>query len=768
MEDIFNEQNLQSETLDIQKYIDALRHRWWVVLAITFALTIPWFIYVKKQPPVYKSEVWISFDNVSGDTSDDLIQSRMLRLKSRSFAEEVTAELGLTLELLDETSNRYISRFDFFSAFSTTHNPVPGVYKLIYYPTGYCTFYHDALRLDSLKFEQMVDTTVHYNGLKFSLKPTAFENQRTILFRINNFRGTVSSLRAREEVNFNRLGDVMSISLEDKDPMIASQTVNLLADIFIKQSKELSQDQMQERLDFLNERARVSRLELEKIEEQLKSFNFDHPLGLTDETKSAVDALKILELDSSRIDFQKKELQQFLNKFDSQNLNVNIDDLGHYIFRQIAALEAFADDSEMDMAKSQLNDYDRQKTSLQRERGLPDSNEDVIEISTKISDVEMMILTLAQSKLGDLNDELRNIRQQMREKQAILNRLPSEQVKMYNLDRQWRVKQQIYSKNFELLNEAELAAAVGSDNGRIIDEAVPVPYPVSASKKKKGAIGGGVALIIGLMSVLVSEALDKRIKTRTDIKRYLQLPILGVIPKVKFDDYELQDSEKAKSVSSQIVTHDYSPTPIGEAYRSLRTSILFNKSIGEIKTLAIGSVAPGEGKSFTAANLGITLAQQKSKTLLVDADLRRGVLHNSFNCPKKPGLTNYLTGVVPLDTILNETYIPNLTVITCGSLLPNPSELLGSDRMKRFIEGVRQRFDFVIFDTPPLMAASDAVILSTLVDGVLVLVRSGMTNRNHVAQKLELFNNLQTNVLGVLLNCAGVEVAHDGYSYYRY
>lgn len=768
MEDIFNEQNMQDDTLDFQKYIDALKHRWWLVAAITVVLTIPWFIYVKKQPPVYRSEVWISFDNASGETSDDLIQSRMLRLKSRSFAEEVTADLGLTLELIDETSNQYISRFDFFSEFSTTHNPVNGLYRLTYYSTGYCSFYHNTLRLDSLKFEQMVDTTVQYNGLKFSLKPSAFDNQNVIFFKINNFRGTVSSLRAREKVNFNRLGDVMSISLEDKDPVIASQTVNLLADIFIKRSKELSQDQVKERLDFLNERVGVARSELDQVENQLKSFNFDHPLGLDDETQAAVEALNTLELDSTKADLQKRELQDFLNKFNPNNTEVNIDELGHYIYRQIAQLEVFEDDSEMDMAKSQLNDYENRKKSLQEDKGLPDENEEVMEVNTKISDVELTILNLASKKLDELNDDLRDIRREMKVKQAVLSRLPADKMKNINLDRQYRVKQQIYSKNLELLTDAELAAAVGGDKARIIDEAVPVPYPVSASKKKKGAVGGGIALFIGIFSVLVSEALDKRIKTRTDVKRYLQLPILGVIPKVKFDDYELQDSEKAKSVSSQIVTHDYSPTPIGEAYRSLRTSLLFNKSIGEIRTLSIGSVAPGEGKSFTAANLGITLAQQKSKALLVDADLRRGVLHNSFNCPKKPGLTNYLTGVVPLDTILNETYVPNLTVITCGSLLPNPSELLGSDRMKRFIEGVRQRFDFVIFDTPPLMAASDAVILSTLVDGVLVLVRSGMTNRNHVAQKLELFNNLQTNVLGVLLNCAGVEVAHDGYSYYRY
>lgn len=285
---------------------------------------------------------------------------------------------------------------------------------------------------------------------------------------------------------------------------------------------------------------------------------------------------------------------------------------------------------------------------------------------------------------------------------------------------------------------------------------------------KKVFLGMFFGLSLGIGFVIILEVLDKRIKTQDDVKRYMKLTILGVIPKVKFDNYELKDSEKAKSISSQIVTHDYSPTPVGEAYRSLRTSLLFSKSIGPIHSLAIGSVSPGEGKSFTVVNLAITMAQQKSRTLLVDADLRRGVMHNTFNCPKKPGLTNYLTGVVPLENVLNETYIPNLTLITCGSLIPNPSELLGSVKMKRFIEGITKRFDFVLFDTPPLNAATDTIILGTLVDGVAVLVRAGQTNRDDVRRKMELFKNVQVNVLGAILNCAGVEVAHEGYSYYRY
>jgi capsular exopolysaccharide synthesis family protein len=254
-----------------------------------------------------------------------------------------------------------------------------------------------------------------------------------------------------------------------------------------------------------------------------------------------------------------------------------------------------------------------------------------------------------------------------------------------------------------------------------------------------------------------------------DVKSHLKLNVLGTIPQVAFDSvYDFQDHEKAKLIDQQLVTHDFSPTPISEAYRSLRTSIIYNKKVGRIQTLVLTSTSPGDGKSFTGANFSITLAQQKTSTLLVDTDLRRGVQHNTFGVPKEPGFSNYLCGqVIPAD-IINETHIPNLWMISCGSLVPNPSELLGSLQMRRFLDEMRRRFDVIIFDTPPLNAATDAVVLGTQVDGVAIVVRAGKTHREIARQKLELFQNLEAKIIGVILNGTSVDLAHEGYSYYHY
>jgi capsular exopolysaccharide synthesis family protein len=271
------------------------------------------------------------------------------------------------------------------------------------------------------------------------------------------------------------------------------------------------------------------------------------------------------------------------------------------------------------------------------------------------------------------------------------------------------------------------------------------------------------------MIVLLWEMMDRTLKTVDDVKGYLKLDVLGAIPQVAFDNvFDFQDHEKAKMIDQQLVTHDFAPTPIGEAYRSLRTSLIYNKKTGRLQTLVLTSTAPGDGKSFTAANLGITLAQQKSKTLLVDTDLRRGVQHNTFGVPKEPGFSNFLCGQVISADIINETHIPNLSMISCGALVPNPSELLGSLQMRRFLDEMRRKFDVIIFDTPPLNAATDAVVLGTQVDGVAIVVRAGKTHREVARQKLELFHNLEAKVIGVILNGTSVDLAHEGYSYYHY
>jgi len=768
MEDFFEEQSRQTESVDLMRYVRGIVKRWWLVLILSVMITIPWILYLKKQPPTYNAEAWLSFENAGGGMPQSLIESRITRLRSRTFAEDVTAALGLTLSLTKENKNP-TDRQTVFKTFYTTKNPVSGKYVLRFYPNGKGSVYFEKRLLDSLNTEQFVNDTLSMNGIFFSLQPEAVRQYPEIKFDVIWFMSMVESVLGRLRIIPNASGTLMRIILSDTNPVLAAQTINMLTDKFIQKSLDIRNKMNRFQRRYIEEQLRMVQEELNRTDNQLKSFRDTHKMELGEETQQTVNRLGIIDNDINQLTLQRKTLNDLISKVDPQSPDFEIE-AGisiRYIFQQIVEQPVFAGDATMAIVRQELVDRNESLNRLLGS-GLPTQNPTVREVSEKVQLLQDKILTQARENSKILDNLIVERQKQSEDLQKKLANLPDEELRLIKLNRQRKANESLNELLLNQYKQAQITESVASENISIIDPALPPQYPVTGSRRKKAVMGAFFGLFFGLGAAVLWEVMDKSIRTREDIKRFLDLPILGVIPKVKFNGYELQDSEKAKSISSQIVTHDYSPTPVGEAYRSLRTSLLFSKSIGPIRSLVIGSVAPGEGKSFTSANLAITMAQQKTKTLLIDADLRRGVLHNSFNCAKKPGLTNYLTGVVPLDSILNETYIPNLTLITCGSMIPNPSELLGSERMQKFIEGITQRYSVVIFDTPPLLAASDAVVLGTLVDGICMIVLAGKTKRNEIMRKMELFQHVQAKVHGIVLNGAGVEVAHDGYSYYAY
>ncbi|MFO7889331.1 MAG: polysaccharide biosynthesis tyrosine autokinase [bacterium] len=754
----------QGQSFNIVKYLRAFKEKWWLIILLTAVIAVPWYIYIESQPPVYQAKALIEFQNVQDNIS---LRSRMVRLKSRPIMEEVVAELGLTLEIPDKTNQEgiQINREDIFNYFSTVQDVKPGRYCIKFYQNGYFSIYHGRNRLDSLS-EKSLDDTLSYNGMSFLLNPEIKRHKRAD-FLINYFNSTVNSLQSRLQFRPVGVGNMLVMLLKGRDPIIISRSLNMIADIFSEKSRKINKNQDDFVLGYLQQQCDIAHNKLSQYDYQLKSFRNRHPEGLDEETQQVLVELDRLETQIEHIELDIDMLETFLNRLDATHEDYDPSISAHTVYRQIANQRSLANSTELGLIKTQLDRLDREKAQLLAS-GRPSGNPDVVEINNDISILERKILSIAQKKIEELKKEKEEIKIEESELENKLENIPDEQLKAMKLQRERSASEDIYKMLLKRTREAQIKLAVESESVALLDPAVPPSRPSRKADMKKVAMGLMLGLALGFGSVLLLEELNKSIKTKEDVKNYLNMDLLGVIPQVRFDDKFLEDSEKAKSISSQIVTHDYSPTPVGEAYRSLRTNILFSREHGLLKSLIIASASPGEGKSFTATNLSIALAQQRSNTLLIDADLRRGVLHNIFKVPKKPGLTNYLTGVSSVKEILNETYIPNLSLITCGSMIPNPSELLGSSKMKNFIKGLREHFDHIIFDTCPLNAATDAVVLGSFVEGVAVIVRANETNRDSLSNKISLFQKVQANVIGIILNCAGVELAHEGYSYYRY
>lgn len=227
--------------------------------------------------------------------------------------------------------------------------------------------------------------------------------------------------------------------------------------------------------------------------------------------------------------------------------------------------------------------------------------------------------------------------------------------------------------------------------------------------------------------------------------------------------FKKKDSRKLNNNSGLIVANNPKST-ISEQFRTIRTNLQFSMVDSELKTMSVTSAGPGSGKSILSANLAATFAQENKKVLIIDSDLRKPTLHKIFNVKNFRGLSTLITDKVPLHDVVQETSVNNLYIITSGPIPPNPSELLRSTRMNQIIEAVKESFDLIIFDTPPVLAVTDAQIITTRTDGALFVVPKGEVKKEQVRKSAELLKNVRANVLGFVFN--KVEKNDDNYYHY--
>jgi capsular exopolysaccharide synthesis family protein len=354
-----------------------------------------------------------------------------------------------------------------------------------------------------------------------------------------------------------------------------------------------------------------------------------------------------------------------------------------------------------------------------------------------------------------------------------LDQVPGKSLILARLTRDASLNEKIYMMLNEKYEESRISEAGKTANVRIIDPAKPPKAPFRPNKRLNIVLGIFLGLGLGVAVSFLLEFLDDSIKTAEDIER-MGLVLLGTIPVVKMADiakrmkregkyYSKEDMDK---VESKLITRFSPKSPISEAYRSLRTNIHFANLDRPNKVILVSSSATKEGKSTTAANLAITIAQMGSKTLLLDSDLRRPAIHNFFKMDRSYGLTNYLIGTMSFDEVIKKSDIPNLDIVTCGDIPPNPSEMLASRAMRTFLEEAKNRYDMVILDSPPVIAVTDAAILSTRVDGVIMVVASGFVNRREVQRAITLLRNVNARILGVLLNGLDIKKIYGSYYYY--
>lgn len=404
--------------------------------------------------------------------------------------------------------------------------------------------------------------------------------------------------------------------------------------------------------------------------------------------------------------------------------------------------------------------------------------------------------TLVHPDIKNIDEQISLLKEQMKA-------LPQKELEYSRLKREAEIDAQLYLEFKNKLAAARIAEAEKAENVSIVDTATPPAFPIKPNKSLNYLTGLMIGLVLGFAATTIAEQLDTSIGTIEDVESFIKLPALGVIPYLKTKDEkkmslirkvwpkEFTGKEKIARLRNQLVVHYASASPIFEAYRILRTNIqteVFKKEEIKGKILLFSSAGPEEGKSITVSNLAISMAQGNLRTLLIDCDMRRSSVHNIFGLKdRNPGLSNVLRGMSKVENVIRTLTdilmgdlgfdealklpgLDNLSILTSGSAQTLPAELLSSPEMANLLKNLREKFDIILLDSPPVMAVADASILASKVDGIVLVYRVGKTARAVLARTKSQITESGGLVKGIILNNISpeIELRYGYYYHYKY
>jgi polysaccharide biosynthesis transport protein len=399
------------------------------------------------------------------------------------------------------------------------------------------------------------------------------------------------------------------------------------------------------------------------------------------------------------------------------------------------------------------------------------------EVDQSIEKGKKDILDVLESDYREAQQRESLLTQALDQQKTESNQMAEKLVEYNILKREAEANKTLYEGLMTKLKETAISQGLRSSNIRIVDPAMIPSTPARPAKTRNIALAVLVGLVGGIGLALMREYLDNTVKTPDDIETLSRLPSLAVVP--QFTDSSRSGKHKGPlqgfpsnghDKRVELIAHHFPKSQMSEAFRALRTSLLLSQANHPPQVILVTSALPREGKTTAAANLAVTLAQLGDSTVLVDADLRKPGVDRLLNLVggKHAGLSSYLAGVSSLDLVsVPHPAIPNLVAIPAGPLPPNPADLLSSHRLVDAIAELRTKFKFIVIDSPPIMAATDAVILSVQADGVLLVVRCGETPKIAFTRTRDLLNSVKCRILGVVLNAVDSH-SPDYYYSYRY
>jgi capsular exopolysaccharide synthesis family protein len=539
---------------------------------------------------------------------------------------------------------------------------------------------------------------------------------------------------------------LVDVYFQGQDPVFAARAANTLVDEYSAQNLEVKQQATRNMLDWLETEVTAQQAKVEQSERELAAYrDRENAMSLDDKNNivlSRLNALNDAVLRARTVRIEKEALYKQIKSASSPE-----------------TLSVVAANPQITVLKQQLAELQREKARLV-ERYL-EKHPEVGKVNAQLADTQRQIEQETARALQAVTSEYerglleeQTLAANLEEAKRDVKDLSRLSVSYNVLEREARSNRTVYEALLQRQNELRVSSNSHANNVRVVERAEVPTSPITPTGRRTWllSIAIGLAAAVGVAYGL--DYMNDTIKTPDDITRHLKVGFLGLVPSVPGESHPL--------LSSAQVPHDF-----GESFRSVRTALAAKYTSAGPKVLIFTSAQPLEGKTTAAVNVGMALAFGGARVLLVDADMRRPGLHRALRLTNDRGLSQVLTGQTRVRDVIQRTVDPNLVAVTAGNLPSNPSELLTSERMKTLLVNlVHGPFDWIIIDTPPILAVTDAVVLAPLVAGVVFVVGAEMTRRRLAERALETLYSTSPRQVSVLLN--RVDFARNRYYYSRY
>jgi polysaccharide biosynthesis transport protein len=720
-----------------------------------------------------------ALDILQGLTSGSEVSTEQEILASRSIAEDVADSLTLQFRLVRPAA----SREALFSDVAVARDAEYARYQLVRESATHFVVRDTAGKALAVAAPGQI---TRLPGLTFQLRPAARE-QKAIAFEVVSLEDAVDELRGAIAVDRpNRDVSIVEVRYRGTDPALVRAVPNAVAARFIARRQAAKHEATQTTVVFLRDQSEKLAVQLRSAENALRAFRErEGVVNLPEQARTQIGRVADLQAQRSALETERSALGRLMVTARSAASKQAPGQPSPY--RDMLAFPTLLRNQAASQLLASLTAVEDRRVELLSRRSASDP--DVQLLTSRTADLEEQLRRISETYLQGLTDQIASIDATLAASEQRLGTVPSQEVRLARLTREAKGLEDIYAVVGSRLREAEIAVVVPDGAVRVIDPAVMPRSPVEPRPLRAVALALAVGLMFGTAAAFAREHLDKSVHSRRDVQTATGLRVLGLLPAMRPASgvaalarraglhFRWRDARRAgRAVMAQaaaVASREGSEWgKAREAFNGLHAGLSFATAGPSGRMLIVASPLPGDGKTTVAVNLATTMARQGQKVLLVDGDMRRGMVHRALRLPRAPGLSDILLGASDLAGALRTVQIApgrNLCVLVNGTPPHDPADVLGPTRLHGLLERTSSEFDWVIVDTPPLNIVVDAAVLSGTGAAVVLVARAGVTPAEALVYAVDQLRGARATVIGAVLNAIDKrEASYDSaYSYYE-